>query len=424
MARRQHVKQFLGNSVWSGLSTVARTGSALVVNKLFALYYGPNGITLLAHFQNLVALLTTLPNTGVNVGLIKHLAHSEPSSDAYRTYFWAGFWFNFGTFLGALLALLLFPDFFLERFGNGTLSPEGINLWLGLGIFVLLLLQLFWLAVLLARQALRPYVCLSLLTSFCSILLTWWAVGQVDLFSALLIFLVGQAVSGVVGGWVLYLKNLIPAIKLKVPVSAVKDLGKFLIMALSTLIGEKLVEFVVREIAIQRFSLYETGLWQAVVKISDSYSMVYVSILGMVYYPKIAALLPQPAALREYVRSILLLLVPLVGVGLLVVGFLREFFILVLFQEEFLPAQDLMDYQLLGDFLKMAAFLFTYLMTVQARVKLFVVTELASGVLYVGLVAWLMPKLGLEGLPMAHAIRYALYLLLFLFLYRSYLFSK
>jgi PST family polysaccharide transporter len=425
MARKQHLRQFLGNSVWSGLSTVARAGSALVINKLFAVYYGPQGITLLAHFQNLIALLTTLPNSGINVGLIRHLAQHEVKSPAYGSYFWAGLFLNTLTFLGGVGALLLFPSFFLERFSEELLPQRsGFYLWALPFLFVLLLLQLFWLAVLLARQALRPYVFIGLFTSFVSILVTWWAVGRVEISQALVLFLTGQSMSGVVGLGVVFYKGLVPKWQVKLEPGVFRDLGKFLVMALSTLVGAKLVDFVVREMAIQEFSLLETGLWQSVVKISDSYTMVYISVLGMVYYPRIAALLPQPVALREYVRSIFFLLVPAVGAGLLFFWWQRDFFIQLLFHQEFLAARYLMDYQLLGDFLKMTAWVLSYIITVQARVKLYMLTQLGSGVIYVALVAWLMPLLGVEGLPVAHALRYGLYLVFHLYLFRSYLFSK
>ncbi|MBC3541262.1 hypothetical protein ACFSC6_14595 [Rufibacter sediminis] len=425
MARKQHLRQFLGSSVWSGLSTVARAGSSLLINKLFAVYYGPHGITLLAHFQNLIALLTTLPNSGVNVGLIRHLAQQEVDTPAYRSYFWAGLWLNLITFLGVAGAISLFPTFFLERFGEELLTQTGAGgLWLLPIMFVFLLLHLFWLSVLLARQALRAYVFIGLFTSLVSVGIMWGAVGKMDVFMALVLFLAGQSISGLVGLGVVLSKRLVPVWQMQLNPEVLQNLGKFLVMALSTLVGAKLVDFVVREMAIQQFSLLETGLWQSVVKISDSYTMVYVSLLGMVYYPRIAALLPQPEALREYVRSVFFLLVPAVGAGLLFFWRQRDFFIQLLFHRDFLAARDLMEYQLLGDFLKMTAWVLSYIITVQARVKLYILTQLVSGVVYVGLVAWLMPLLGLDGLPLAHALRYGLYLVFHLYLFRSYFFAS
>ncbi|WP_192823586.1 hypothetical protein [Rufibacter sp. LB8] len=413
------MRQFLGNSLWSGVSTVTKAGSTLIINKLLAVYYGPNGITLLAHFLNLIAILTTLSANGINTGLLRHLAQNEPGSQRYRAFFWGGAFLNLGLFLMAVLAVLVFSDFFLERF-KGQETNLG---WLPL-LFFLLVVLLFWHSLLLARQALRAYVGINFLSGLTSVAAVWWAAGSVDLVTVLLLFLAGQAVGAVVGAVVALSQGLIPKLKQAIPKLAYQELGKYGLMAVATLVGAHLVDFAVREMAIERFSMYETGLWQSVVRISDSYTVVFLSVLSMVYYPKIASLLNQPSALREYVRSIFLLLVPLVGVALLVVSWQRDFFIQLLFQKEFLAARDLMDYQLLGDFLKMTTWILSYIVTVQARVKLFIASQLGSGMVYVALVSWAVPTFGLEGLPLAHFLRFALYFLFYLYLFRSYFISK
>ncbi|GAA4314724.1 hypothetical protein [Nibribacter koreensis] len=426
MARKQLIHQFLGGSLWSGLSTVARAVSALVVNKLFAMAYGPSGITLLAHFQSLIAILTTLPNSGVNVGLIRYLAKGTPEDAGYQSYFWTGLGLNLLTFLAVLGGLLLFPEFFFERFG----MPEFLSLhpwyWIaGLGLFLLLLLQLFWLSVLLARQALQVYVGLSLLTSVLSITITWLTVGKMSLPLVLLFFLGAQAVTGLVATAVVLSKKLVPALQGHFSKVSLQDLGKFLLMAIAMLVGGKLAEFLVREMAIQHFSLHETGMWQAVAKVSDSYTLVYTSVLGMVYYPRIAALLHQEENdLRKYVRTIFFTLTPLIAAGLALVWLLRRFLLLLFFNDEFLPAQSLFEYQLLGDFLKMVAWILSYVVTVRAQVKLYVGVHLVSPAIYVLLVLWLLPLYGLQGLLWAYALDWGLFLLFHVWLFRSYFYPQ
>ncbi|MGV3538479.1 MAG: oligosaccharide flippase family protein [Rufibacter sp.] len=425
MGRKQHVQQFFKGSLWSGLSTAARAGSALLVNKLFALYYGPSGITLLAHFQGLIALLTTLPNSGVNVGLIRHLAQNERDQPAYRSYFWGGLWLSLLTFLVVLATVLALPDFFLDRFKLDTLLQENSwNLALLLGLFLLLLLHLFWLSVLLARQALRPYVWLIVLASTTSVVGTWAAMGRLELPVVLCLFLAGQSVGGVVGAIIAYQKGLIPAVKTKMDKEAWRNLGKFILMAVATLVGAKFSDFLIREIAISRFSLYETGLWQAVAKLSDNYALAYTSVLGMVYYPKIASLLTQEDELKKYVRTIFFTLVPLLAAGLFLVYVLREFLLVLLFHEDFLPAQALFDFQLLGDFFKMSAWVLSYVIAVRAQVRLYVAIHLVLPAVYFLLVLTLIPVLGIKGLPVAYAIDWAIFLLFHLYLFRSYFLSK
>ena len=86
--------RFLRGAFSSGLAVGARTAGALLLNKLLAVYGGPSGLTLLAHFQNLMALFTTLPNEGVHVGIVKYLAPLRAGSGRYRAWVGAGLVLN------------------------------------------------------------------------------------------------------------------------------------------------------------------------------------------------------------------------------------------------------------------------------------------------------------------------------------------
>jgi PST family polysaccharide transporter len=86
--------RFLRGSLGSGVAVLARAAGALVLNKLLAIYGGAGGLTLLAHFQNLMALFTTLPNDGVHVGLVKYLAPLRAGTGRYRAWLGAGIGLN------------------------------------------------------------------------------------------------------------------------------------------------------------------------------------------------------------------------------------------------------------------------------------------------------------------------------------------
>lgn len=425
MARKQHVQHLLKGSLWSGLSTGARAVSTIVVNKLFAVHYGPGGIALLAHFQSLIAILTALPNGGVNVGLIRHLAQYKTTDERYRSFFWTGLWLNGLTFLLGLGIIWIFPDFFLDRFHWDTVPLAGGGmLSLGFGLFVLLLLHLFWLSVLLSQQALKPYVFVSFLTSAITIGSTWWAVGHLALPLVLVLFLVGQSFSGLMGGAILYHRQLIPGWQFHLSRETLKELGRFVVMAIATLVGGQLTDFLIREVALARFSFYETGLWQAVVKVSDNYTLVYASMLGMVYYPKISALLPKEEELKKYVKTMFFTLVPFLFIALLMVFFLRDYIVLFLFSREFLPGRALFDFQIAGDFLKMVAWVLSYVVMARAQVRLYVSTQLIFPAIYFLLVLWLIPIFRVKGFTMAYALSSGIYLLFHLYLFRAYFFSK
>lgn len=192
-------------------------------------------------------------------------------------------------------------------------------------------------------------------------------------------------------------------------------------MALSAVVCLKLTDFYIRDFVIARFDLYQTGLWQAVVKVSENYSTVYTAVIGMLVYPRMAAMVNQEDALRKFVRNTFYLVLPGLLVALLVVYFLREWVLLLLFNQDFVVAEYLFDYQLLGDFFRMWSIVLTNLIVVRAHVKLYIGWQIASALLYITLVSVLIEPFGLEGVTIAHTLRYAATLAFAMLYYNKYI---
>jgi polysaccharide transporter, PST family len=414
------MRSFFKSSFWSFLSIGSRTLSALAINKVVAGQFGPHGITLLAHFQNLVTIATTVPNDGINLGLISFLADKKPGDPDYRRYFWGGACWQLLAF-GVVLALFLGQkDFYLGAFLQGDLPGAWLGLFF-LGLALLLLVILLQ-AILLSRQALPAYAALVALPSVASAALFWYF-GQTYPLPVLLLGYLGC--QGLLAGLALALlarRGWLPAFSragISKPVLA--GIGKFILMALTLVLCSKMVNFYVRDLMIRRFDLYQTGLWQAVVKLSDSYTMVFTSLLGMIYYPRMAALVRQPEAFRQLVRQTFYRVVPAVGLALLAFYALQRWVILLLFDEAFLPAAYLLDYQVAGDFFKMSAWVLSYIITVQARTAFYIILQVAAATLYLALLFGLVEAFGLKGVTMAHCASFGLFLLFNLVYFRKYL---
>ncbi|SMC00320.1 polysaccharide transporter, PST family [Hymenobacter roseosalivarius DSM 11622] len=409
--------RFLRGSLTSTLGIGARTAGALLLNKLLALYGGPGGLTLLAHFQNLLALFTILPYDGVHVGLVKYLAPLRAGSGRYRAWFGAGIILNLvGLLLGAL-ALLLTPGPLVGVFQ----LTAGWMFWFILGIGLLSAHALLG-SVLLAAGQLRAYVWLTVTLSFLGVsgvgaaLALGWPVEQV-----LLTYLLAQALTLLPTAVVCARAGLLPRLSGRVSKVALRSLGRFLLMAGSLLVFGTAVNFALREVLIARFGLAQTDLWQAVAKISDNYTMVFTALMSSVYYPRLAALSTQPAAQRAYVRTVVLLLAPVLAVGLSLVYLLRDWLLPLLFNVQFAAASYLFAPQLLGDWAKFITWLLLFLLTAKAQVGRYVAVQAGSAMLYVALLQGLLPHYGLLGVPLAHAGRFGLLLLLSAVYFRSYL---
>lgn len=415
--------RLIKSSFWSFLSVLVRAISSIAINKLFAIFYGPNGITLYAHFQNLISIVTTVPDGGTNIGIIKFLASGLGEAKMYKQYFWAGAALNFVCIVSALGLIFGFPGYYLDVFLS-ALSGSDVWLWcLSFGAGSLLLtLNLQLQAVVLARRELKWHVFSTTIMTLGGAAVVYFTRGNLPIAQVLLLVLGAQAASFFLMLGVLYFKKLLPSLKnVSIPRAVYKDLWKYILMALSAVVCLKLTNFYVRDFVISRLDLYQTGLWQAVVKVSENYSTVYTAVLGMLYYPRMAAMVNEEDALQKFVRNTFYLIFPTLVIALLLVYFLRDWVLLLLFNEDFVQAAYLFDYQLLGDFFRMWSIVLTNLIVVRAHVRLYIGWQVASALLYITLVSVLIDPFGLEGITMAHAIRYAATLAFAMLYYNKYI---
>ncbi|GAB2968376.1 O-antigen translocase [Hymenobacter coalescens] len=408
--------RFVRGSLGSGASVLARAGGALALNKLLAVYGGPGGLTLLAHFQNLMALLTTLPNDGVHVGIVKYLAPRRPGSAGWRLWFGTGALLNAAVLLLGFLALPALRGPLLAAFEPTPGWVAGV-----VAGITLLTAYTYLAAVLLAAQRLRAYVLLTVLLSVlgplavAAALRLGWPVPRV-----LLAYLLAQGLTVVPAAWVCARAGLLAPVRGRLSHPAVLGLGRFLLMALSVLLCSKAVDFAVRDLLIARFSLAQTGLWQAVAKLADNYTMVFSAVMGAVFYPRLAALAGQPAARRRFVRAVFGLLAGVLALGLGALWLLRDVLLPLLFDARFAAARDLLGPQLLGDWAKFLSWTLLYLLMAEARVGRYVLVQVASAAVYAGLLVLLLPRYGLYGATLAHALRFGVLLLACALYFRAY----
>ena len=397
-------RKFVRGSLGMGVAVAARAAGALVLNKLVATLAPAGGLTLLAQFQNLMALLTALPNDGVHVGLVKYLAPLVPGSARYRAWLGAATLLNLAGLVagGALLA-----SRGLLGWGWGSLGLFllGITLVTGQGLLG---------AALLAAGRLRACIGLSVGVALlgtagaATALALRWPLPRV-----LLTYLLAQGFTLLPALGLAYRAGVLRRVRWVGPVSrgALRGLGQFLLMAVSTLLFGKAVDFVLRGYLLQTFGAARTDLWQVVAKLSDNYTMVFAALMSSVFYPQLAALAAQPRAGRAYVSSIFWLLAPGLAVGLGLIYLCRGWLLPLLFAPQLLAAQDFLAPQLVGDWAKFLSWLFIFQLTAQARTGAYVAVQAASAGVFAGLLAVLLPRFGLEGAVLAHAARYALLLL-------------
>lgn len=356
---------------------------------------------MLAHFQNLVNIITQIPNDGINRGLIKYQADEQLGNSFKKELFYTALILNIGLFFLMLLGVLYFGEFFLSEFGR--LKEKQFFLFLLFLAVLLFMINLMLHAFLLALQRIRPYAIIHILSVILIISFTFAGVQTRQLEIALLSFTVGQSLGLFISFYYCRRYSLFPSLKFfTFSGKASAKVIKFLWMAASVLILEKLVSFAVRELSIHTFGLQTTGYWQAVVKISDNFLMFFIAIVAVVFYPHVASLVHHKEKLRNYVGDVYKVVLPANAAVLLLIYFLREWVIIILYSPDFIEGEALLKYQLTGDFFRAAALLLVYVISAKAKTFLFILLQAFSAIVYVGLIVLILDKAGIDSFPLSY----------------------
>ncbi|CCJ90870.1 WzxE protein [Cronobacter turicensis 564] len=102
-------------------------------------------------------------------------------------------------------------------------------------------------------------------------------------------------------------------------------------------------------------------------------------------------------------------MLPAVATASLAVYLLRDFAIWLLFSPQFTAMRDLFAWQLVGDVLKVGAYVFGYLIIAKASLRFYILTEVSQFALLTGFSYWLIPAHGAAGAAQAYMATYIVY---------------
>lgn len=414
--------QFLKSSSWSFLSVVFRAMAGLTVNKLFALFLGTNGIALLAHFQNLSALFTQFPNEGVNRSIMKYWSDPKVEEAARKRIFQSGFW------VSNVLMLIVFgimywqKSYFFERFINDYTEVQFFAILIP-SVSLMIMTGLLN-SVILARRDVKAYAFISIVGMLMLVAIVYLGVTQGTMDQALLSFVVGYAAMFIasLGYFVLHRKTLNLTIK-SPDKNSVRKIWSFIIMAVSSVVFGKLLDFGVREYILELYGEDRTGLWQSVAKMSGSYILVFTGTIGVVYYPKMASLIHEPEKLRAYVLKVtgFVTFISIICLGVYYLN--REFILELFFADGFERAGYLVRYQASGDFFALISYLLAYLLSAQVATWRYIAAQAFSAGLYVLFVTLLLEHYNLEALTLSYMFRHIGFFIILVLFNRRLLFK-
>lgn len=381
-----------------------------VIQRLLAITVGEAGIANIGQVRNLIAMLTSTSTLGTFNGVVKYVAEFKANRpELSRLFSTATVFIIIGSLLSS--AILFFGATFLASY---VFNSENY-------IYVFRLLAVI-----------VPFIAFGrLINGVVSGLSDYKKYAKIELIGYLLVTgalvyglytnalkgaIIAIAIAPVIQLLVLVfvfgktLKSYVDFNSIKFSLGYKNQLLAFTLMSFVSSFLINFIELDIRTVITDKININEAGYWTAMTFISKNYMVFATGLFTLYVLPKFASITTKAAFLKE-VLYIYKSILPLFGLGMILVYLLRYYIIQIIYPE-FEGMEPLFKWQLLGDFIRLATLVLAYQFLAKRMVKSFIVTELISLILFYTLTQYFIQDYGTEGVVIAHFVRYIIYFIL------------
>jgi PST family polysaccharide transporter len=400
-----------------GAGSLASVGLSILTAKVYAVLIGPDGVGLLGLMQSLVMITAIAAGLGLNTAVIRSATEASNAqratagsiSAAARLVAWCT-----GTIAGAFFVFLREP---IARLALGT--PEAASQVVVLAPAVVCSVAAsVEVAILTSAGRIRSVTAVHVFTYFVA---ATAGIGLVAAFGvnglapAIVITAVAQVVAsitlnhgrdGIFGSWSDF----------RAPARSLLREGRWFAASQLSNVG---VQLAIPIVVLHALTTGDVGLYRASTTISIGYLSFFLASLTYDYLPR-AAGAQDGDALRELIegrmRLVAALAVPLI-LALLASG---DFVLTALYSAEFGSAVSVLSWHLVGDLLRLPAWVLSFALMAKAPGRMYLGLEVLIGAVLLTTTAAGLRLFDLPGTGVAYAATQAVYLLIAWMLVRRF----
>ncbi|MBV6750860.1 O-antigen translocase [Pseudomonas chlororaphis] len=381
-------------------------GFALI--KIMAMYLGPEGVGKLGHMMSVVSILTILSGGGVINGLVKYTSEYKLRSVVLFRFISASASYALAFSVLVMVLGVVFSSAIAKLVFNNS-EMYGIIIFLA----VMQMLFAFVNVVFGVSNGLgdtKVFAVSQIFGSVLSIPLLWAAIYYYAVPGAALSLVFASCLCAIPAFYYFKKSRIWGHVRLSTRYrNNFSRLSSYTIMLVFSTISFPLVEILIRQMLIRQVGFHDAGIWQASIRLSAAYLGFFTVFLGFYFMPRVS----QQADKRVLSTLVLRYLVFvqaafLLGALTLYLG--RGFFISLLFSEDFSTLNNLIVYQLVGDFFKISSYVFGFVAVAKAATKLYIASEIIQGGVFLGLASLMsFTAHGVESVMQAYMLTYMLY---------------
>lgn len=405
-------RQILKSSSIIGGASVINILIGLFKIKVVAVLLGPAGIGLIGLLQNVMSMASNVASMGVGTAGTRQIAEANAEDNqqaitiARRALLW-------GTMVLAVLGGLL-VWIFREPLAINLLNDESKSTWVGwLAIGVVLSVASGSQSALL--NGMRRIVDLAKLRIYSALFATILGIAAVWVWQeqGLLFFVISVPMATFMLGH-LYVSKLPKVIMEPAPLSELKKQWKallklgfaFMVAGLAVTLGQ----LAVRTLVQNRLGSVDLGLFQAAWSISMTYIGFVLAAMSADYYPRLTGVIKDKTATTRLVNEQTEIALLLAGPVFLAMLTLAPWVLTLLYSSEFVPAAQILRWQILGDVLKVISWPLGFVIVAAGASKTFLLFESMVMLIFYTF-TWLgIDSFGIEATGISFFIMYLVYL--------------
>ena len=376
---------------------------SLFIQRFLAEIVGEVGISKIGQLRNFTMLLTSISSGGVFNGIIKYVSEYKEDKEQLQKMFSTAFVF---TVIGSSIAsvsLLIGAEFISEYLFGSTNFKYLIKL---LAVIVPFIgIYRVFNGVVHGLSQYKNFAKIDLFGYLLGAFLLVISIYNYNIDGALVAIAVTPILQLLVLLYIFFktLKEYVKFSKLSLKIPFAKELLAFTLMSFVSTGLLSFVEIDIRTMIRNQITEADSGIWTAMTFISKNYMVFSASIFTLYVVPKFAIIHTKKAFTLE-LKIIYKTLLPIFGIGMLLVYFLRDYVILIIYPD-FTAMAPLFKWQLTGDFVRLATLVLGHQFIAKKMMKNFIFSEIISLALFYFLSHYLIKDYGVEGVVMAHLVR-------------------
>ncbi len=389
-----------------------------ILQRFLTEYVGPVGQYKIGQLRSLSMLFMSITSLGTFNGVIKYIAEYKKDEIKLQRLFSSVFVFLIiGTSTTASVLLIFSSEISTYLFST---SEYSYLIKLTAVVVPFVAIQRVFNGVINGLSEYKKYAKIDLISYLLSAVLTIVFLFQYNLDGVLIAIAITPVLQVLVMLFFFYkvLREYIQFKNLKLEAPMAKALLAFTVMSFVSSILLPIVEIDIRSMLDEKLSGRDAGIWTNMTFISQNYMVFSSSIFTLYVIPKFAGIFSAQNFKNE-VASIYKTLLPLFAVGMVLVFLFRNVIIDLIYPGQFEMA-PLFKWQLMGDFVRLASLVLAHQFLAKKLVLNFIFTEIMSLALFYGFAYYFAGIYGIEGVVMAHFLRYVIYFFIVLFLVYRY----